>query len=243
MGIARLVLDYLAVILSWPATVLALAAFFVIKFGKPLEALMGRIASVKLPGGAELTMSQTARNLQNAGEPTREPEPTPEAQPQTGMTGASDAASAARLRSESEHARLWEYRYLNYFLVPRTQALLTWLAERPPLTVATYDSWWMSVPDPFERKAMLDALRTHHLVQINDALISVTDKGREYLGWRGPLDQFLTRWIGPPPGPPPPGPSPVPYLQGSSGPSTPLPLAAAAAADPPAPNAGPSPSA
>ena len=100
------------------------------------------------------------------------------------------AADPAPATSEgNELARLWEYRYLHYFLVPRTQGVLDWLCDRSGLTLETYDAWLLPfVPNPSERGAIINVLRAHHLVELsNNQTISVTDKGREYRKFRGPI--------------------------------------------------------
>ena len=78
--------------------------------------------------------------------------------------------------------------YLNYFLVPQTQRVLDWL---PFLSVRTtismFDSFWMPIiPEANERKAIINALQSHHLIMLTGELIEVTPKGKEYIKWRGP---------------------------------------------------------
>ena len=75
-------------------------------------------------------------------------------------------------------------------MVRKTQLVLDWIAElKQPTAYGFYDSFWMLViPNANERKIILDVLQAHHLVQINNAgLIGITEKGREYIEWRGPL--------------------------------------------------------
>ena len=91
--------------------------------------------------------------------------------------------------AERARATLWEYRYLNYFLVPRTQHLLTWLAGLPSRTTVSFfhSAWLPLIPDPNERQAIITALHAHELVAISEELIEVTPKGRDYIQFRGPL--------------------------------------------------------
>ena len=203
MAISQLVLEFVRVLLAWPVVVLFLGVFFLKKFKAQVAAALDRIAGIRLPGGSELLMPQAASNVlaAAAGEA-----PVQAAPPEPG-----DAANAEqRIKTERERAQLWEYRYLNYFLVPRTQLVLDWLASGPPMGVGTYDTWLMdSVPNPVERLAVLSALRNHHLIDVQGELITVNPKGREYVQWRGPASDFLRARLGPPraglPVPPPPG--------------------------------------
>lgn len=94
-------------------------------------------------------------------------------------------------------ATFWEYRYLNLFLVHRTQVVLSWLIDRQATGQSTsigyYDAGLTArVVSPGERAAVLKALEAHALVAISNGLLSVTDKGLDYARWRGPLAQLPT---------------------------------------------------
>ena len=94
-----------------------------------------------------------------------------------------------------QQATFWEYRYLNLFLVHRTQTVLDWLIDRQakgqPTTVGYCDAELTSrVVSPGERAAILQALEAHALVAVNNTLLVVTDKGLDYARWRGPLPQL-----------------------------------------------------
>lgn len=203
----RLVLDYLRVATSWPVAALAITLIVIHKFKTPITALINRIATIKLPGGSELLL--TPQSEQNA---TDKAFRQVEASPPSVEAVAGEQKSAeidGALKSEKERSALWEYRYLNFFLVPASQSVLDWLANRAAVSYSTYDSWMLqSIPNPKERGAILQALAAHHLIRIDDTMISVTDKGREYLQWRGPLNIVIAAWMAsrlpPVPAPAPP---------------------------------------
>lgn len=190
MDIARLVLEFLRVLTAWPVAVFVLVVVCITKFKIPITALINRIAAIRLPGGGELLTPQADQNL--ADRALRAVEATTEA-PATGAP--ENDSKQAVVADGKEHAALWEYRYLNYYLVPRTQWILDWLASRKPISVATFDSWLIPVVyDPIERAAIFDALRAHHLIRVDDGMISVSEKGREYLQWRGPREIVAAAW-------------------------------------------------
>ena len=167
---ARLILDYLRVAASWPPVVCVLGVVAFVKFKKPITALIDRIGSIRLPGGSEVMAQQPPEAITKDGPQATDPAP---------------ATSEG-----NELARLWEYRYLNFFLVRRTQTVLDWLCDRPDLTLTleAYDAWLLPfVPNPSERAAIIGALRAHHLVEVDNQTISVTEKGREYRKFRGPI--------------------------------------------------------
>ncbi len=115
-------------------------------------------------------------------------------QPGTTLTPEQIANISAQLIGLRQQATFWEYRYLNLFLVHRTQVVLDWLIDRQtkgqPTTVGYYDAELTArVVSPGERAAVLQALETHALVVANTGLLSATEKGLDYARWRGPIPQ------------------------------------------------------
>lgn len=188
-----MVLEYLRVLLSAPPMIAAVAIMFFILFREDIKALLLRIASIRFPGGTELLTTQSQRQEREAQQ-AQKPAPAVEA-PDVEIL---DLAPQQRqvieniIKSERANAFLWEYRYLNFFLVRGTQVVLDWLASVPqPVSIHFASSYWLPViPRAEERTAILNALMAHHLVKLNGEAIEVTSKGREYLAWRGPLPQL-----------------------------------------------------
>jgi hypothetical protein len=85
-------------------------------------------------------------------------------------------------------AYIWEYRYLNKFLVLNSQRVLEWFSTfTHPIDAQVFDGYWRTIiPVPNERLAILDALKQHLLIA-GDSSFQVTPKGKEYLEVRGPL--------------------------------------------------------
>jgi hypothetical protein len=89
-------------------------------------------------------------------------------------------------KAERSRAYYWEYSYLNYYLAVNTQRVLDWIAAwTSPLSTDLFNTLWMPfVTDIKERQAIINALETHNLIEINNNLITITPKGREYLAWQ-----------------------------------------------------------
>jgi len=105
------------------------------------------------------------------------------------------AKASAQFVELRQQATFWEYRYLNLFLVHRTQIVLDWLIDRQakgqPTTVGYYDAELTArVVSPGERAAILQALEAHGLIATNNTLLVVTEKALDYARWRGPLPQI-----------------------------------------------------
>lgn len=178
MEIAKLVLEYFKVFLSTPVIGGLVAIVALIFLGGEIKALIQRIAKIRLPGGSEVSTSQIEKAIEAPS--GRADPPNPIGGSPVLETDNPTAQDFQRLKqhfdAERIRAFLWEYRYLNFFLVRHTQQFLDWLIGlQNPTTV------------PHERQAVLNALLTHHLIQLNGELIEVTPKGREYVQWRGPL--------------------------------------------------------
>jgi len=167
-------------------------AFFAV-FKEDIRGLLRRIARIRLPGGSELSISQVER----AGEesPPRKaapPVPPPEQLPvlqNLSLTPEQVEQIVQVFQAERAKAYLWEYRYLNYYLVPHTQRVLDWLASLNTRTsYSFFDALWMpAIPNAQERQAVIRALANHHLIiESPGDLIEITPKGREYVQWRGP---------------------------------------------------------
>ena len=79
---------------------------------------------------------------------------------------------------------------MNFYFVPNTQRVLDWLAslQNRPSIEMFHALWLPAIPSADDREAILFALENHYLITVLDEMmIEITDRGREYLQWRGPL--------------------------------------------------------
>lgn len=81
-----------------------------------------------------------------------------------------------------ENAYLWEYKYLNHFLVPHTKDALFWLYKHGATNFETYSNLYATlIPDLSERSAVLTALESHFLIlPIENGILQISEKGKEY---------------------------------------------------------------
>lgn len=192
MDTATLILEYLKVFLSTPVVTGGVVIAFMSLFHKQVGGLIDRIWKIKFPGG-ELSASQQNKARNEIESPDAAAKRLPAKQvelPNTIQVTPDQSQQIVQLiQSERANAALWEYRYLNYYLVRSTQLVLEWLAALPqPVSLRLLDSFLQPlIPDANERSAIVSALQTHHLVTVTADVLQVTQKGREYLQWRGPL--------------------------------------------------------
>lgn len=182
-----MVLEYLRVFLSAPPMVAITVIICLILFRKDIKALLRRVASIRLPGGAELLTPQSQRQEGEINNPLPKVEPPVVEIPNLSPQQRQEIENL--IKSERANAYQWEYRYLNHFLVRGTQVVLDWLASMPqPVSIHFASSFWLPIiPSTEDRVAIVKALEAHQLIQVKGDGIEVTPKGREYLQWRGPL--------------------------------------------------------
>lgn len=196
MEIAKLVAGFLKILLSAQVVVGAVAVIFFLTFKTELRGLLRRTATIKLPGGTELSTSQIERSSEELPAKGEKPESLASAASETPSLPNNLTLSPEQFQkleeafaAERARAALWEYRYLNFFLARSSQRVLDWLASLAArTTLSTFDAVWLPVfPNAQERQAIITALQAHYLIVLTGEMIEVTPKGREYLQWRGPL--------------------------------------------------------
>ena len=187
----ELILEYLKTILSTQMVAGVVCLVFFCFFQDDIKALILRIAKIRLPGGGELSTPQLEKQ-------TKEEEPvvpdvsaqdTPDENIPTTLNKNELETIKALLGAEKARAYLWEYCYLNYHLVNSTQRVLDWLISTSiQSSLSLFDTFWLPViPALSERKAIISVLESHHLIAIENGLITVTPKGHEYRKWRGEI--------------------------------------------------------
>ena len=191
MSNAELTLEYFKIFLS-PQMVTGMVVVVVLcKFKRSIEALIARIVKFRLPGGGELSITQSERSSESP-EKTKDMQPAPEpVSLPDGLTLTPEQVNEAKgyIEALKANAAIWEYRYLNYFLVPTTQTVLNWLDSlKQGTTLSLFENLWISLtPSSNERKAIIGALESHSLIKVTGELVEITPKGKGYIQWRGPL--------------------------------------------------------
>lgn len=184
----KLVLEYLKVILSAPVIFGALSAVFLGMYKEEIRTFIKRM-KIKWKDAELSSQAEELRESESGG---KAPAPTiPSGDTNlpplpASLTADQRAQIETALKSERAVSYLWEYRYLNHFLVPQTQVVLDWFAGlRTSITYRNYDTEWIPrIPSAKERDAIWTALQAHHLISVNDELASITEKGKEYIAWR-----------------------------------------------------------
>ena len=186
----EIIVGYLRVLLSAPP----MAALVVIVLGwafrNDLKAIMARIATIKFPGGELSTTSQTDR-LEKTG-PDELPTGSTETALPEGLTLLPDQQKLVTdfIQAQKTTSRIWEYRYFNSYFVHDTQLVLDWLVHNRPSIEMFHAMWMPKIPKATDRESILLALQNHNLITVLLTMIEITEKGREYLQWRGPLSPF-----------------------------------------------------
>ena len=174
-------MELLKLLLSTQVISGGIILYFLLTYKNNLKKLFSSISSIKLPGGTELSTQQSylEENI-NLVLPDKK-------------LDSDDNYNKEQLEkmynTERARAYLWEYKYLNFFLVRNSQNILDWFYKlEKGTTYSLYDSTWLTaIPSPTERGAIINALINHHLIVKEDEIISISEKGKEYIEWRGVL--------------------------------------------------------
>ena len=188
MNEAELALGYLRVLLSAPPMTVLGVLVLAWVFSSDLKAIMSRIATFKFPGGEISTISQGIDHTEKTG-----PEEPPPDLPEGHISLEQQELVRSFIQAQQTTSRLWEYRYLNSHFVRDTQLVLDWLASLQdyPSIEMFHALWLPAIPIAKSRENIILALQNHYLITVRDeVMIEITDKGREYLQWRGPLPPF-----------------------------------------------------
>lgn len=175
MEVARIVLDFVRAVLSPQVIAGAVAAALLLLFKQDLRKLLARMVMLKI-GRAQVSLSQAEISRREPDLPTPPPAAAPEVPEHPSREQVLNTLAVYQ-----RMARMWEFRYLNHFLVPDTQWVLDWCATTSEASVQTLGL----VYEPAD--AALDALFKHRLIEQEGDAIHATDKGREYIKFRGPI--------------------------------------------------------
>ena len=181
----ELALGYLRVLLSTPPMTVLGVLVLVWVFRSDLKAIMSRsrIATIKFPGGELSTTSQVIDNTEKTG-----PEEPPPDLPEGHISLEQQELVRSFIQAQQDTIRLWEYRYLRDYLVLSTHGVLAWLNLQNSTSIGLFNAyWWSVIPIAKSRENTILALQNHYLITVRDVMIEITDKGRDYLQWRGPL--------------------------------------------------------
>lgn len=176
-------LEFTKIILSWPPLAAGFGLIIYLTYKRDISQLISRVKSGRILG-ADFTVSQSQRIEREAA---LESNDDAESQlPKLESKNPANAEVEQLLVAERGAARLWEYRFLNYYLAPQTQLSLDWLLSANLMSVHAFDAHLSSlIGNAQERRAVLLALESHNLVDLGGGNVKVTEKGREYSGWIG----------------------------------------------------------
>jgi len=176
------VIELLKVILTWPVA----SVIIVWKFYKPLSKWIDNLIISGEHGGTHFTLQSVreegasiAKKMPNIENPET---PMSTEQPAHG----DDNSVHTQAENWRSIAYIWEYRYLNYYLVHNTKKVLYWFSTREfPINYTSYNAYWMTrIPDIRQRETILNVLQNHYLILRDGDTYSISPKGLEYIQFR-----------------------------------------------------------
>lgn len=182
-------IEFLKVILSIQVIAGALCLFFFFKFEKEIKKYIDRIAKVTAPGGTEVSTPQPTKADKESADKSVPLNPAEEEKIPTTLENNELEQVKILISDERARARVWEYNYLNYFLVHNSQLVLNWFSScDTPVSEQLFHSFWApAILDLPERKTIVSVLESHYLIIIESGLITISPKGAEYIVFRGDI--------------------------------------------------------
>lgn len=190
MGTNAIIMNYLKVLTSSQIIYGIVIIVIICVFKNSIHKLIERVAKIKLPGGSEL---ETPQNVEEKPKEANNAEINVVEKPlPPGIhIGEEDLIKIKNLfNAEIQKGIIWEFRFLNYFLVPNTKKVLNWLnTYKGGMSKSLYHSLWLTfIQSADQRTTILDVLESHQLIKFSAELIEVTQKGKDFLNWHGPID-------------------------------------------------------
>jgi hypothetical protein len=186
-------LEYFKLFVSWPFASIFITVFTILIFRKPIsEWIRFLIIKGEYKGGIVTASSQFSTSLtkfikDNEADNIQ----IEQSDPRNKTTVVEKEEATKQLLLWRTNAYIWEYRYLNYYLVYNTQRVLDWFYDlKEPILYSNFDALNINlISDPKERHAIISALLQHYLIEDKNNLLKITEKGREYVGFRGRMPQ------------------------------------------------------
>jgi hypothetical protein len=192
-----LVLKLLALLLSWPVSVLIMALVFLSRFQGAIDFFLRNVRSVNFPGGNVQIQPQTETKPTDTNTPPGTMVISAEQREQLGryiqdLQQQHSAATAAkqdteqRLKQAYTDSIAWKFSYLNLFYVPQTKQVLHWFAYHSPQTRESYNLSWQSyIQDSNQRGIVLDVLLQFNMLKMDNVNIAITPEGHGFLQFIG----------------------------------------------------------
>ncbi len=195
-----LLLEYLKVLLTWPVSSFFSILFLSLYFKRPISYW---IKTLKIKyGDAEFSSQPVDSSTKSLHLPVPESrgsdakaQEKDEFQKQLDQNNDPEDLRRQILQWRTG-AYLWEYRYLNLFLVPNTRMFLSWLYTQKSIDFGSAVAVWGTSLPHDERSAIIMALQNHYLVSVENGRITITPKGMEYIEQFGP-NPNTNPWLSP----------------------------------------------
>jgi len=184
MNINQIILEYLSILLSWPLLVFILGIVFLFKFSNSIKTFLENLRSLKA-GPFEFSQQQKPpEEIEKKIEDKLE---------ESGITLEKEdkefqiSQQQEVIRYWVERAKLYEFLYLNLYLVPNSKTALLWF-----INPSTKDNFIYSfilppqiVNQKEEKEAIFNALLSNGLIEQDGILFKISEKGKRFLKFLG----------------------------------------------------------
>ena len=166
MNINQIIIEYLKVLLSWPTITFFLVIIFLFKFSESIKIFLSNLRSFKA-GLFELNQQQSL--------PTR-------------VEKKVEGKLENKKITLEKRAELFEFAYLNLYLVYNTKQALLWFYFTPSTRenyIFTFILPPQAINQSVEKEAIFNALLANELIWQEGILFKITEKGKQFLKFLG----------------------------------------------------------
>jgi hypothetical protein len=193
---AEIILEYFKIFISWPVGVTAISLLFVFKFSNEISAFLKDVCKVKFGQLEVIKQAETPRITQNRKKQKSKT---------NGITFTTEQINKLdeefkKLASERDikdeeiknknelinymifRSEIYEFSYLNLFLVPNTKMVLLWIQSQNKVIRELLVLYIKSlVNDGLQLEVIINTLVTNELIQMDNGIFQITDKGNRFL--------------------------------------------------------------
>lgn len=182
----QIIIEYLKVVLSWPLSIMIIAALVLLNFKDSISVWLENL-KIEYKDATLSSQSQRISFEKDSTEITKDTilqiEPKKE---EVNLPEDQDEKNGLIVQWRA-NAYLWEYLYLNYYLVHHTHLVLDWFyGLKEGVTFSLFDTVFkQSIQTPQERASVIKALEEHYLLERSNNILKITPKGKEYVEYMG----------------------------------------------------------
>lgn len=202
--IVKIIPEYIKTILSWPVIIFALTTIFINKFSEEISVFLKNArffkagpvelqseSQTELSGKTRKSAKKISQTITKKGVTLTE-EQVKQLEAEFNKLVQETSSKDEQIKNKDQlidylvfRSELYEFKYLNAYLVQNTKLVLLWFNAQPVTKDYFNLSFQTTMPSPLEREAIFNALLNSQLIEENAGSFRTTDKATRFLKFIG----------------------------------------------------------